>query len=162
LAYDSAFGTARYLSAPMRLWHGLRRQSKFQSRRTLKPTRMDTDGDQIVFAFEDQMGEPCEARIGTLEAATMLSVLPRMIEEIVGKPTDRNPMMLGMTFVQLLETKEEVWLGISIGDHGVFHDYPVPKGTTLAEDLRFLSDRVAARQEAKVTHPQSGNSERKH
>jgi len=32
LAYDSALGTARDLSAPMRLWHGLRRQSKFQSR----------------------------------------------------------------------------------------------------------------------------------
>jgi hypothetical protein len=123
--------------------------------RTLKPTHIDTDGDQIVLAFEDQTGEPCEARISTLEAATLLTALPRMVEQIVGKPTDRNPTMPGMTFVQLLETKEEVWLRISIGDHGLFHDYPVPKDTTLAEDLRFLADRVAARQEAKVTNPQS-------
>ena len=92
----------------------------------------------------------------------MLSALPKLIEKIVAQPSDRNPMMPGMSFVQLLEKEEEVWLRISIGEHGLFHDYPVPNHTTLAEDLRFLSDRVAARQEAKVTHPQSGNPEHKH
>ena len=64
--------------------------------------------------------------------------------------------------VQLLEKEEMVWLRISIGSHGVFHDCAVPNKTTLAEDLRFLCDRVAARQEAKVTNPQSDNPERRH
>jgi hypothetical protein len=120
--------------------------------RILKPTHMDTDGDQIILAFEDDTGEPCKASIGTMDAATMISALSNLIEEISLKPIDRNPMMPGMNYVQLSETEEMVWLRISIGEHGLFHDYPVPKDTTLAEDLRFLADRVAARQEAKVTH----------
>jgi len=130
--------------------------------RALKPTHTGTEGDQIVLSFEDETGEECRAKFSTAEVATLLSALPKMIEEIVGKPTDRNPTMPGMNFVQLLETKEEVWLRISIGDHGLFHDYPVPKDTTLAANLRFLSDRVAARQEAKTTNPQSGKHGRRH
>jgi len=130
--------------------------------RILKPKGFDTFGDQIILEFEDDGGEPCQASIGTMDAATMISALSNLIEGISLKPTDRNPMLPGMNYVQLLETKEEVWLRISIGDHGLFHDYPVPKNTTLAEDLRFLADRVSARQEAKVTNPQSGSPERKH
>jgi hypothetical protein len=130
--------------------------------RVLKPKGFDVSGDQIILEFEDETGELCQAAVGTMDAGTMISALAKLIEEISLKPTDRNPMMPGMNFVQLLETAEEVWLRISIGDHGLFHDYPVPKNTTLAEDLRLLADRVAARQEAKVTHPQSGNPGRRH
>jgi hypothetical protein len=130
--------------------------------RNLKPKGVDTSGDQIILEFEDETGEAYQASISTMDAGTMISALAKLIEEISLKPTDRNPMMPGMNFVQLRETEEEVWLRISIGEHGLFHDYPVPKSTTLADDLRFLADRVAARQEASVTHPQSGNPERKH
>jgi hypothetical protein len=130
--------------------------------RVLKPKGFDVSGDQIILEFEDETGELCQAAVGTMDAGTMISALAKLIEEISLKPTDRNPMMPGMNFVQLLETAEEVWLRSSIGDHGLFHDYPVPKNTTLAEDLRLLADRVAARQEAKVTHPQSGNPGRRH
>jgi hypothetical protein len=130
--------------------------------RVLKPKGFDTLGDQIILEFEDDSGEPCQASIGTMDAATMISALSKLIEQVSLKPTDRNPMMPGMNYVQLLETKEEVWLRISIGEHGLFHDYPVPINTTLAEDLRFLATRVAARQEVKVTNPQPGNPDRRH
>jgi len=125
--------------------------------RNLTPKYMDTSGDMVVLTFEDEAGESCEAKISTIDAATLMSALSILIEKAVSSPNARNPMMPGMNFVQLLENEEGVWLRISIGDHGVFHDYPVPKNTTLAEDLRFLSDRVAARQEAKVTHSPPDN-----
>jgi hypothetical protein len=130
--------------------------------RKLIPTSLGTEADQIAMKFKDEAGEDYEALFSTLETASLLSALPKLIEEIVAQPNDRNPMMPGMSFVQLLEKEEEVWLRISIGEHGLFHDYPVPKNTTLAEDLRFLADRVAARQETKVTHPQSDSPGRKH
>ena len=130
--------------------------------RKLIPTSLGTDTDQIAMRFKDETGEEYESMFSTLEAASLLSALPELIGEISGQKSDRNPMMPGMNYVQLLEREEEVWLRISIGEHGLFHDYPVPKNTTLAEDLRFLADRVAARQEVKVTHPQSGNPDRKH
>jgi hypothetical protein len=129
--------------------------------RTLTPKHLDTEGDQIVLNYEDDHGEKYEAKIGTMDAATLISALGKLIEEISQNPTYRNPMMPGMNFVQLLERENEVWLRISIGEHGLFHDYPVPNGTTLADDLRFLADRVAARQEAKVTNPQSDDPARR-
>jgi hypothetical protein len=82
---------------------------------------------------------------------TLMFALERLIGEAVQHPRARSPQLPGMRFVQLLETEESAMLRISVAE-GVFHDYPVPKNTTLAEDLRFLSDRVAARQEARVTH----------
>jgi hypothetical protein len=101
--------------------------------------------------YEDENGEPCEARISTIDAATLISLLSILIPQAAGSPLARSPRLPGMRYVQLLETAEEVFLRISIGEH-VFHDYPVPKNTTLAEELRLFADRVAARQEAKVTH----------
>jgi hypothetical protein len=119
--------------------------------RTIKPISVDKSGDEIVLAYEDEAGEKYEAKISTVDAATLISILSSLIPQIAADPSARSPRLPGMRFVQLLETGEEVFLRISISEH-VFHDYPVPKDTTLAEDLRFLCDRVAARQEAKVTH----------
>lgn len=129
--------------------------------RRLTPKGLATSGDQIIIKFDDENGEPCDADIGTMDAAKMISALSKLIEEISLKTTDRNPMMPGMNYVQLLETTEDVWLRISIGGHGLFHEYPVPKATTLAEDLRLLADRVAARHEAKVANAPLGIPGRK-
>jgi hypothetical protein len=113
---------------------------------------MDTDGDQIALRFEDETGEQYEAKLTTIDAVTLASSLPGLIDRAASTPNARNVEMLGMNFVQLIENEEMAWLRISIGDHGIFHDYGVPRNTTLATDLRFLADRVAARQEAKATH----------
>lgn len=86
-----------------------------------------------------------------MDAATLMFALERLIEEAVQHPQARSPRLPGMRFVQLLETEEEVFFRVSVAE-GVFHDYPVPKNTTLAEDLRHFADRVSARQEARVTH----------
>jgi hypothetical protein len=130
--------------------------------RALKPMHMDTDGDQIALLFEDEKGEQYEAKLTTIDVVTLASSLPGLIERAVSSPNARSPQMLGMNFVQLLENEETVWLRISIGDHGVFHDYGVPKNTTLADDLRFLADRVASRQEAKAIHSPPDSLKGKH
>lgn len=119
---------------------------------TLKPLGANFEGDQVILAFEDENGEEYQASLNTIDAATLISILSTLIQRIANDPSARSPSLPGMRYVQLLETGEEVFLRIAIGEHGVFHDYPVPRNTTLAEDLRFLADRVAARQEAKVTH----------
>jgi hypothetical protein len=130
--------------------------------RKLTPVGLDTEGDQIALNFKDESGEEYQVQLTTIDAVTLASSLPELIERAVSSPNARSPQMLGIRFVQLVEQEEMVWLRISIGEHGVFHDYGVPRNTTLAEDLRFLADRVAARQEAKATNPQSDNPRRKH
>jgi hypothetical protein len=35
----------------------------------------------------------------------------------------------------------------------ISHDYPVPKETVLADELRMLADRMEARNSEKATHP---------
>ncbi len=50
--------------------------------RYLKPTGIDSLGDEIILEFEDESGEPRNAAITTLEAATLISALGKMIEEI--------------------------------------------------------------------------------
>jgi hypothetical protein len=48
----------------------------------LKPMGIDTLGDEIILQFEDESGEPSKAAITTLEAATLISALGQLIEEI--------------------------------------------------------------------------------
>lgn len=120
----------------------------------LKLMGLATDADQIVLNLESASGEKFGAKMSTLDAGSLISGLGRLIEAISRKPTDRSPLMPGMNSVQLIETEAEIRLRISIGDQGLFHDYPVPKNTSLAEDLRFLADRVGAREEAELTHAQ--------
>ena len=57
-----------------------------------------------------------------------------------------------MKRVQLVETPERVLFRIFLSEH-VFHEYPVPKGTILAEELLLFAHRVEARNDAAATHP---------
>jgi len=129
--------------------------------RNLTPKSIDVSGDMIALAFEDETGEACEAKFSTLDAATLMYTLEMLIPKAIDTPEARSPRLPGMHYVQLLQNEEEVCLRISVGEHGVFHDYPVPANTTLANDLKFLADRVAARQEAQVTHSQFDSPARK-
>jgi hypothetical protein len=57
----------------------------------------------------------------------------------------------GIERVQIVETAEEVFFRVYMNDR-ISHDYPVPKGTVLADELRMMADRMEARS-AKATHP---------
>ncbi|OCK59766.1 hypothetical protein [Bradyrhizobium sp. LMTR 3] len=54
--------------------------------------------------------------------------------------------------VEIVETAGEVLFRVHMNDR-ISHDYPVPKGTVLADELRMLADRMKARNSAKATHP---------
>ena len=55
--------------------------------RYLKPTGINSLGDEIILAFEDESGESSNAAITTLEAATLISALAKLIDEISVGPT---------------------------------------------------------------------------
>jgi hypothetical protein len=129
--------------------------------RNLTPKHIDTSGDMIVLTFEDHAGELCEAKLSSMDAATLMFALERLIQEVVEHPQARSPQLPGMRFVQYIERAGDVFFRVSVAQ-GVFHDYPVPKNTTLAEELRLFADRMAARQEAKVTHSPPGSPSGKH
>lgn len=57
----------------------------------------------------------------------------------------------GMKWVQYVETEKAVSFRIFLSDR-LYHEYPVPKGTTLATELKAFGDRVQARNAAKATH----------
>jgi hypothetical protein len=57
----------------------------------------------------------------------------------------------GMVRVQMVETAEELILRIYMIQY-VSHDYPVPKGTVLADELKRFADRAEAHNSAKATH----------
>ena len=52
--------------------------------------------------------------------------------------------------MQIVETAEEVFSRVYMNDR-ISHDYPVPKGTVLADELRMMADRMEARNSAKAT-----------
>jgi hypothetical protein len=56
-----------------------------------------------------------------------------------------------MKWVQYAEYEDRVCFRIFLADR-LYHEYPVPKNTTLAAELKAFGDRVEARNEAKVTH----------
>jgi hypothetical protein len=64
-----------------------------------------------------------EIALSTVETADLIGALRTSLEEAIGSP-DR-----------------------------ISHDYPVPKETVLADELRMLADRMEARNSEKATHP---------
>ena len=58
----------------------------------------------------------------------------------------------GIERVWIVETAEKVLFRLYMNDR-ISHDYPVPKGTVLADELRMLADPMEARSSAKATHP---------
>jgi hypothetical protein len=130
--------------------------------RRLTPLELDTIGDQIAFKFMGEAGEEYEAYLTTVDAVTLMSSLPGLIERAVSSPDARSPQMLRTNRLQIVERGETIWLRISIADHGIFYDYAIPKNTTLAEELKLLADRVAARREAKITNSRSDIPSRRH
>jgi hypothetical protein len=58
--------------------------------------------------------------------------------------------------IQIVDFRETYGSGFQLQMMVIFHDYPIPKNTTPAEELKLLADRFAARQEAKVTNSRSG------
>jgi hypothetical protein len=119
---------------------------------TLQMKQIDTEGDTTILSMENAAGDAFELRLNSIDVVTMISALHTSLNEVVDNPKARSPSLPGMRFVQYFETEENVYFRVFVGEH-LYHEYPVPKNTTLAAELQHFADRVAARQEARVTHP---------
>jgi len=116
----------------------------------MKIVHTDSRDGLVVIAVEDDRGQH-EITLSTMDAAYLIGALRASIEEAIGHPSADSMALPGMARVQMVETAGELIFRVYMNDR-VSHDYPVPKGTNLSEELKLLADRLEARNMAKATH----------
>jgi hypothetical protein len=119
--------------------------------KTVKLTYTDSRDGSVIIGFTDERGEH-EIALSTIETADLIGALRTSLEEAIASPAADSMALPGIERVQIVETAEEVLFRVYMNDR-ISHDYPVPKGTVLADELRVLADRMEARNSAKATHP---------
>jgi len=115
----------------------------------MKITYTDSRDGMVLIGFTDERGEH-EIALSTIETADLIGALRTSLEEAVGSPAANSMGLPGIERVQIVETAEEVFFRVYMNDR-ISHDYPVPKGTVLADELRMMADRMEARNSAKAT-----------
>jgi hypothetical protein len=118
----------------------------------MKLTYTDARDGMVIIGLSDDKGDH-EFSLNTMDAADLIGALRASLEEAIGHPSADSMALPGMVRVQMVETAEELIFRVYMNDH-VSHDYPVPKGTNIATELKLLSDRMEARNQAKVTNQQ--------
>jgi len=118
----------------------------------MKITYTDSRDGMVLIGFTDERGEH-EIALSTIETADLIGALRTSLEEeAVGSPAANSMSLPGIERVQIVETAEEEFFRVYMNDR-ISHDYPVPKGTVLADELRMMADRMEARNSAKATRP---------
>ena len=117
----------------------------------MKITYTDSRDGMVLIGFTDERGEH-EIALSTIETADLIGALRTSLEEAVGSPAANSMGLPGIERVQIVETAGEVFFRVYMNDR-ISHDYPVPKGTVLADELRMMADRMEVRNSAKATHP---------
>lgn len=117
--------------------------------KNLRITSADSHDGLVILNLTDDAGASYEVKLNSMDVATLMGSVRAQLDDLL--PTAANWGMPGMQRVQYQETSEKVFFRVFLSEH-LFHEYPVPKNTTLAEDLKYFADRVEARNEAKATH----------
>jgi hypothetical protein len=117
----------------------------------LRITHTDMSDGEVLLGLQDDASKSYEVRLGTASALELIAALNASLREAADSPLARSEVLPDIQRVQLVETETEVFFRVFL-KNDLCHEYPVPINTSLADDLRFLSDRVAARQEARVTN----------
>ncbi|MGY4281172.1 hypothetical protein ACVWXO_000392 [Bradyrhizobium sp. LM2.7] len=110
----------------------------------MRITHTDSADGMVLVGFTDERGEH-EIALSTIETADLIGALRTSLEEAVGSPAANSMSLPGIERVQIVETAEEVFFRIYMNDR-ISHDYPVPKGTVLADELRMMADRTGGAQ----------------
>jgi len=121
--------------------------------KVMKLTYTDSRDGRVIIGFTDERGKH-EIALSTVETADLIGALRTSLEEAIGSPAADSMALPGIERVRIVETAEEVVFRVYINDR-ISHDYRVPRGTVLADELRMLADRMEARNSAKATHPSS-------
>jgi hypothetical protein len=125
----------------------------------LKPVLTDTRDGFVIVSLKDSAGRDYEVKLNTIDTASLVGSLRAQIVEAIPKAESMG--LPGMTRVQYVETPENIFFRVFLSEH-LYHEYPVPKGTTLADDLKYFGDRVEARNLAKATHQPPDNPSGRH
>jgi len=107
----------------------------------MKITYTDSGDGMVLIGFTDERGEH-EIALSTIETADLIGALRTSLEEAVGSPAANRMGLPGIERVQIVETAEEVFFRVYMNDR-ISHDYPVPKGTVLADELRMMATGCA-------------------
>jgi hypothetical protein len=117
----------------------------------LKITHTDTRNDLVLLGLTDERtGALFEVELSSMDVASLMGAIRVALDEALGKPCARNVGMPGMQRVQYVETPETGYFRVFLGEH-LYHEYPVPRNTTLGVELKEFGDRVEARNLAKAT-----------
>src|SRR4029077_19922399 len=117
----------------------------------MRLTYTDSGDGMVLIGFTDERGEH-EIALSTIETADLIGALRTSLEEAIGSPVANSMSLPGMERVQIVETAEEVFFRVYVNDR-ISHDYPVPKGTVLADEFLMMADRMEVRNSAKAIHP---------
>lgn len=117
----------------------------------LRITHTASRGDLVVLTLIDERtGSPFEIELNSMDVASLMGSVRVALDEALGSPSARSLGMPGMQRVQYVETPEMGYFRVFIGEH-LYHEYPVPRDTTLGVELQEFGDRVEARNMAKAT-----------
>lgn len=115
----------------------------------------------VIVGLVDTAGKAHELALNTIDAASLIGALRASLEDAIGHPLASNIALPGMVRVQYVETEKEIFFRVYMNER-ISHDYPVPKGTTLAAELKLFGDRLEARNLAKATHSPPDSPSGKH
>src|ERR1700730_18483821 len=105
----------------------------------------------VIIALEDEGGKIHEVELGALGAAQLIGGLRASLEEAIAHPSADSMTLSDMMRVQIVSREKEISFRVYMNDR-FSHDYPVPKGTYLSDELKLLGDRAAAYNLAVATH----------
>lgn len=126
----------------------------------LKITKTDTDGDLVVLDVVDEHGNPHQIKLNSIDAMSLLSGVNIQLAELARNPEFRGWGLPNTERIQIVETPETVYLRVFLG-HGLYHEYPVAQGTTLAEGVRRMGAYEEQRLAAKLANQPPGSPSNK-
>jgi hypothetical protein len=117
--------------------------------RELKMASTDSRDGLIILNLVDSDSVPFEVKLNSMDVASLMGSVRVQLD--LALLAGGNWGMPGMQRVQFVETPETIFFRVFLGEHQ-YHEYPVPKGTTLATELKIFADRAEAQNAAKATH----------
>jgi hypothetical protein len=117
----------------------------------LKITDTDSKDGMVILNLVEDNGAPHSISLNSMDVASLMGSLRASLEEAIGHPSSESVGLPGMQRVQYVETPDTVYFRVFLSDR-LFHEYPVPRDTTLGTELKLFGDRVEARNMAKATH----------
>ena len=97
----------------------------------MKIVSTDSRDGKVIIALKGNDRRLHEISLNTMDAAHLLGALRSSIEEAIGHPAAYSTTLPGIERVQFVETPSDIFFWIYMNER-IYHEYPVPKGTTMA------------------------------